>query len=92
MMRDVVRWFCHVDDDTYVNVVALVKLLRQYPHYEDWYIGRPSLNHPMTSLLRDDTNVNISFICLLSVTDRVHNGLEKSLKVLEFSFEIIQGF
>jgi len=45
---DVVRWFCHVDDDTYVNVVALVKLLRQYPHFEDWYVGKSSLRRPMT--------------------------------------------
>jgi len=44
----VVRWFCHMDDDTYLNVVALVKLLRLYPHYEDWYIGKLSTSKPLT--------------------------------------------
>ncbi|WAQ97313.1 LFNG-like protein [Mya arenaria] len=41
------RWWCHVDDDTYVNVVELVKLLGTYKHTEDWYLGRPSLDHPI---------------------------------------------
>lgn len=41
------RWFCHMDDDTYVNVPQLVALLRKYNHTADWYLGRPSLSHPM---------------------------------------------
>ena len=63
----VVRWFCHVDDDTYVNVVALVKLLRRYPHYEDWYIGKPSLDKPITSIHSDDPVVKTSFTWELRV-------------------------
>ncbi|CAH1794173.1 unnamed protein product [Owenia fusiformis] len=41
------RWWCHVDDDTYVNVPALLRLLRQYDSHEDWYLGKPSLTHPI---------------------------------------------
>ena len=41
------RWFCHVDDDTYVNIPALLKTLQQYNHTEDWYLGKPSLSHPI---------------------------------------------
>ncbi|XP_058497141.1 beta-1,3-N-acetylglucosaminyltransferase lunatic fringe-like [Solea solea] len=41
------KWFCHVDDDNYVNVVSLLKLLSQYSHTEDVYIGRPSLERPI---------------------------------------------
>lgn len=41
------RWFCHVDDDNYVNVPALVKLLRTYDHTQPWYIGKPSLAYPI---------------------------------------------
>ena len=37
-----------MDDDTYLNVVALVKLLQRFPHHEDWYIGKPSLSKPLT--------------------------------------------
>ncbi|XP_037016397.2 beta-1,3-N-acetylglucosaminyltransferase manic fringe isoform X3 [Artibeus jamaicensis] len=41
------RWFCHVDDDNYVNSRALLKLLRTLPQALDVYIGRPSLNRPI---------------------------------------------
>jgi hypothetical protein len=41
------RWFCHVDDDTYVNVAGLLRMLKGYNHTQDWYLGKPSLNHPL---------------------------------------------
>ena len=41
------RWFCHVDDDTYVNVLALERLLQKYDYKEDWYLGKPSISHPL---------------------------------------------
>uniref|UniRef100_A0A3B4APN0 Fringe-like glycosyltransferase domain-containing protein n=1 Tax=Periophthalmus magnuspinnatus TaxID=409849 RepID=A0A3B4APN0_9GOBI len=41
------KWLCHVDDDNYVNVVALLKLLSQYHHTEDVYLGRPSTGTPL---------------------------------------------
>ena len=41
-------WWCHADDDTYFNIPNLIKLLKSYDSSQDWYIGRPSLNHPMT--------------------------------------------
>ncbi|XP_008314826.1 beta-1,3-N-acetylglucosaminyltransferase lunatic fringe-like [Cynoglossus semilaevis] len=41
------RWFCHVDDDNYVNVGSLLKLLSEFVHTEDVYIGRPSLDRPL---------------------------------------------
>ncbi|XP_075947685.1 beta-1,3-N-acetylglucosaminyltransferase lunatic fringe-like [Anarhichas minor] len=41
------KWFCHVDDDNYVNVRSLLKLLSQYSHTQDVYIGRPSLERPI---------------------------------------------
>jgi len=40
----VFRWFCHFDDDTYVNVDLLLLMLANYRHNEDWYLGRPSLS------------------------------------------------
>ena len=34
------RWFCHFDDDTYVNIPALVKSLQQFnPESERLYLG-----------------------------------------------------
>ncbi|XP_071360913.1 beta-1,3-N-acetylglucosaminyltransferase lunatic fringe-like [Trachinotus anak] len=41
------KWFCHVDDDNYVNVGSLLKLLSQYSHTQDVYLGRPSLERPI---------------------------------------------
>nr|ACN66457.1 fringe [Neanthes arenaceodentata] len=41
------KWFCHVDDDTYVNIPGLLRLLQQYNSNGDWYLGKPSLNHPL---------------------------------------------
>lgn len=51
------RWFCHFDDDTYVNVGQLVMMLGQYNHTEDWYLGRPSLGHPMEVMDRSSPGV-----------------------------------
>lgn len=41
------RWFCHFDDDNYVNVPRLLKLLDNYNPREDWYLGRPSIPAPL---------------------------------------------
>ncbi|XP_042549320.1 beta-1,3-N-acetylglucosaminyltransferase manic fringe [Dipodomys spectabilis] len=41
------RWFCHVDDDNYVNPRALLRLLAALPQARDVYVGRPSLNRPI---------------------------------------------
>ncbi|KAB0351384.1 hypothetical protein FD755_003146 [Muntiacus reevesi] len=41
------RWFCHVDDDNYLNPRALLKLLKTFPQTRDVYVGRPSLNRPI---------------------------------------------
>ncbi|XP_034046377.1 beta-1,3-N-acetylglucosaminyltransferase lunatic fringe [Thalassophryne amazonica] len=46
------KWFCHVDDDNYVNVQALVKHLSQYAHTQDIYIGKPSLDRPIEATER----------------------------------------
>uniref|UniRef100_H3A089 Beta-1,3-N-acetylglucosaminyltransferase n=1 Tax=Latimeria chalumnae TaxID=7897 RepID=H3A089_LATCH len=41
------NWFCHVDDDNYLNPHALVKTLSTYATVQDVYIGKPSLNRPI---------------------------------------------
>lgn len=41
-----------MDDDNYVNVRALVKHLSQYPHTQDMYIGKPSLDRPIEATER----------------------------------------
>ncbi|CAL8303031.1 unnamed protein product [Merluccius merluccius] len=46
------KWFCHVDDDNYVNVRTLVKLLSHYPHTQDMYLGKPSLDRPIEATER----------------------------------------
>ncbi|XP_005989124.1 beta-1,3-N-acetylglucosaminyltransferase radical fringe [Latimeria chalumnae] len=41
------KWFCHVDDDNYVNPISLLRLLSSFSHSQDVYLGRPSLDHPI---------------------------------------------
>ncbi|ELK28989.1 Beta-1,3-N-acetylglucosaminyltransferase lunatic fringe [Myotis davidii] len=50
------KWFCHVDDDNYVNVWALLRLLASYPHTQDVYIGKPSLDRPIQATERVSEN------------------------------------
>ncbi|NXW58420.1 MFNG acetylglucosaminyltransferase, partial [Eurystomus gularis] len=40
-------WFCHLDDDNYLNPQALLKLLSSYSATWDIYLGKPSLNRPI---------------------------------------------
>ena len=35
-------WFCHFDDDIYVNVQNLLALLKKYKHKENVYLGHYS--------------------------------------------------
>lgn len=44
-----VRWFCHVDDDNYVNPDGLLSLLSTFPQDGDIYVGKPSLDKPITA-------------------------------------------
>ncbi|NXJ68495.1 MFNG acetylglucosaminyltransferase, partial [Rostratula benghalensis] len=40
-------WFCHLDDDNYLNPRALLRLLSSYSATQDIYLGKPSLNRPI---------------------------------------------
>ncbi|XP_076324704.1 fringe glycosyltransferase-like [Tachypleus tridentatus] len=55
------KWFCHFDDDNYVNVPRLVKLLQMYNPQEDWYLGKPSIRAPLEILSRENTQQKIAF-------------------------------
>lgn len=41
-----------MDDDNYVNVGTLVKFLSRYPHTQDLYVGKPSLDRPIEATER----------------------------------------
>ncbi|XP_066521825.1 beta-1,3-N-acetylglucosaminyltransferase radical fringe [Hoplias malabaricus] len=41
------KWFCHMDDDNYVILPSLLRLLSSFSHTQDVYLGRPSLDHPI---------------------------------------------
>ena len=48
------RWFCHFDDDNYVNVPALVKKLGHFDHNSEWYLGKPSISSPLQVTTKSD--------------------------------------
>ncbi|XP_020014980.1 beta-1,3-N-acetylglucosaminyltransferase lunatic fringe isoform X2 [Castor canadensis] len=50
------KWFCHVDDDNYVNLQALLRLLASYRHSQDVYLGKPSLDRPIQATERVSEN------------------------------------
>lgn len=54
------RWFCHFDDDNYVNIPRLVRLLDDYSPTVDWYLGKPSISSPL-ELYSDAVSVFILF-------------------------------
>jgi len=55
------KWFCHFDDDNYVNVPALVRKLQHYDHNKDWYLGKPSIPEPLEIMDREHNNHRLSF-------------------------------
>ncbi|KAK2714739.1 hypothetical protein QYM36_009081, partial [Artemia franciscana] len=55
------KWFCHFDDDNYVNVPKLVKLLQQRSWQDDWYLGKPSIRAPLEILNRENLTQKLSF-------------------------------
>lgn len=57
------KWFCHLDDDNYLNLRALLNLLSAFPHNTDVYVGRPSLDHPVETLdrVKGDGSASLKF-------------------------------
>ncbi|XP_071781111.1 beta-1,3-N-acetylglucosaminyltransferase radical fringe [Centroberyx gerrardi] len=57
------KWFCHVDDDNYVILPSLLRLLASYHHSQDVYLGRPSLDHPIEAAerVKSDGSVSVKF-------------------------------
>lgn len=60
MKSDKHKWFCHFDDDNYVNVDRLTELLQSYDPHDDWYLGKPSIRAPLQILDRK-TGSKIAF-------------------------------
>ncbi|CAB3363182.1 Hypothetical predicted protein [Cloeon dipterum] len=52
-LRSDKKWFCHFDDDNYVNIPKLLSTLGKYSPQEDWYLGRPSIRTPLEILDRE---------------------------------------
>uniref|UniRef100_UPI00358E74F4 beta-1,3-N-acetylglucosaminyltransferase radical fringe-like n=1 Tax=Myxine glutinosa TaxID=7769 RepID=UPI00358E74F4 len=54
------KWFCHVDDDNYVNTNALRSALSAFHPSQDVYLGRPSLDRPIEAVERLSSRVSHS--------------------------------
>ncbi|XP_060529244.1 fringe glycosyltransferase [Cylas formicarius] len=55
------KWFCHFDDDNYVNVPRLVRFLGDYNPREDWYLGKPSIQAPLEIVSKDKKSQKVRF-------------------------------
>uniref|UniRef100_H2XPZ2 Fringe-like glycosyltransferase domain-containing protein n=1 Tax=Ciona intestinalis TaxID=7719 RepID=H2XPZ2_CIOIN len=54
------KWWCHFDDDNYVNVPRLVEFLGHYDWREDVYIGKKSITRPIRSMYKGNF-VDVTF-------------------------------
>ncbi|XP_075221072.1 fringe glycosyltransferase [Lycorma delicatula] len=52
------KWFCHFDDDNFVNVPRLERLLGEFNSQEEWYLGKPSIRAPLEILNRETKPLN----------------------------------
>lgn len=66
------RWFCHFDDDNYVNVPRLVSILQTYNHQEDWYLGRTSIYEPVKIYKKPTSKVNSNKHNLKKINNSFH--------------------
>ncbi|XP_044755226.1 fringe glycosyltransferase [Coccinella septempunctata] len=55
------KWFCHFDDDNYVNIPRLVDFLSDYNPREDWYLGKPSIQAPLEIINKDKSSQKVKF-------------------------------
>jgi len=69
------RWFCHFDDDNYVNIPKLLSTLGKYSPQEDWYLGKPSIRTPLEILDREKKKYGTS-----RVSNYYYLDFGKSLK------------
>ncbi len=60
---------CHFDDDNYVNVPQLMRLLGNFDPRRDWYLGRPSTRGPIDIFDRlDEPAKKVANLVVLSCT------------------------
>jgi fringe protein len=60
-IRTTKSWFCHFDDDNYVNIPALLNMLGKYDSRDYWYLGKPSLKSPIRIRDPDNHTEEVSF-------------------------------
>ncbi|KAJ8682857.1 hypothetical protein QAD02_018649 [Eretmocerus hayati] len=79
------KWFCHFDDDNYVNVPRLVKLLDNYNPREDWYLGRPSIPTPLEIVRQGADSTKRSEQELILLGKPLHDSQEYYAKTEDWS-------
>lgn len=55
------KWFCHFDDDNYVNVPRLLALLQRFNPAHDYYLGRTSIYQPVKLFKKPYSKYKFSF-------------------------------
>ena len=72
LIQFILRWFCHFDDDQYVNIKMLYDTLLQYDSNEDYYLGRSSIEKEIeikeqNSHQRDEVTYFEKYLFILSL-------------------------
>jgi len=58
-MEHVPKWYCHFDDDTFLNFEALQNHLSSYPEDEPIYVGKKSISKPVKITYRSNNGQTI---------------------------------
>ena len=53
------KWFCHFDDDTFLNFEALQNHLSSYPEDSPIYVGKKSISKPVQITYRSDNEKTV---------------------------------
>lgn len=79
-----------MDDDNYLNVGSLLRLLSQHSHTQDVYIGRPSLERPIEATENPgtpETVASLTHVCDFNSDKHV----DAASRVLAFRRRCVSG-
>lgn len=80
-----------MDDDNYMILPSLLKLLSSYHHSQDVYLGRPSLDHPIEAAerVKSDGSVSQPTIRISRFTNRKSKSSTEQTSQIQISFRFL---
>ena len=83
------QWFCHIDDDMYVNVLQLSQFLQLYDPHKPYYIGKWPISMRTGLSNLNEVHVSIRFINCTTICDRAYKNRPCERKLHQVIFLLI---